>query len=126
MFLVDAILKPVDSYWRTRYHAEEIRANKATADLRYSEGVRREQERDLAALSERDVKQARAISAFTREAEELKAETERLHEVLREREREIDTLREALRSERTARDALKTNARLWEKIKGEASERAHV
>lgn len=119
MILIDWLLKPIDTYWRTKFHAEEIRANKATADLKYAEAIRAEQEKDLAALSERDIKQARAIAAFTQEVKGLRAQIARERLELEQRDREIEVLREALRSERAAQETMRMNARLWEQIKGE-------
>lgn len=119
MMLIDWLLKPIDTYWRRRFHAEEIRANRAAADLRYTESIFKEQEKDLAALTERDVKQARAISAFTQEVEGLRAQIARERLELEQRDREIEVLREALRSERAAQETMRMNARLWEQIKGE-------
>lgn len=119
MILIDWLLKPIDTYWRTKFHAEEIRANKATADLKYAEAIRAEQEKDLAALSERDIKQARAIAAYNREIEELELLVDKKTAEIERLDREISVLKEALRAERTAQDALRMNARLWEQIKGE-------
>ena len=125
MILIDWLLKPIDTFWRAKFHAEEIRANKASADLKYSESVRSEQEKNLAVLTERDMKQARAITAYNREIEELKLLVDKKTAEIEQRDREISVLKEALRSERTAQDALRMNAKLWEQIKTEVTALAH-
>lgn len=125
MILIDILMKPVDSYWRTRYHAEEIRRRSAEADLNYYRDSYEEQEKDLHRLSERDIGQYHAIETMTREIARLKDELEKAQGQLRGREQEISLLHEALRTERAARETMKMNAKLWEQIKGEAMERVH-
>lgn len=110
MMLFDMIMKGPDSYWKRRYHAEEIRRNRAEADLRYSESIREEQEKDLAMLTRRDVGQAKAIEAFNREREDLRQE-------IKQRDDEIRMLRECLRAEKEANKALRTSTVLWEQLK---------
>ena len=112
--LFELMLKPIDTYWKKQFRAEEIRRRRAEVDAKYADDMRKYQEEDLALLSERDRKQALAIEAMNRELDRLRKLTE-------QQEAEIRMLRECLQSERTANAALKTNARLWEQIKREAA-----
>jgi hypothetical protein len=109
MFIVDALLKPVDTYWRTRYHAEEIRANKASADLKYAEAIREEQERQIATLTESDLKQRTALDAFAKEVEALRQQ-------LKERDHELQMTREVLAAERRASRVYAMTERLFETV----------
>ena len=101
MILFDFLMRGPDSYWKRRCHAEEIRKNKAEADLKYFQDTCEQLEEDRNRLSERDICQYRAIDTYNKE---------------------IVLLHEALRSERDLSAALRTNSKLWENIRQQAKE----
>ena len=76
----------------------------------------------LGILSERDMKQARAIEAFNREIQRLRDELDAAQKTIEGKDKEILLLHEALRSERDLSAALRTNSRLWENIKAGVKE----
>jgi archaellum component FlaC len=124
MILFDLIMKAPDSYWKRRFHEEEIKRRRAEADARYFQDTGDDLREKLGIVSERDCKQASAISEYNKEIQRLKDDVETLIKDLESKQREIDTLREALRAEREARRVLSISNRLWEQLKAEAKEAA--
>ena len=119
MILFDMIMKGPDSYWKRRFHAEEIRRRAAEADRDYYKDSFTEQEKDLHRLSERDIGQYHAIETMNKEIARLKDELEKANMQISGKDKEIVLLHEALRTERDANQTLKTNSKLWENIKKE-------
>lgn len=109
MFLVDAILKPADTYWKKQYNAEKIRRMKAEADAKCYKDEADYTNESLALLSDRDLKQSRAIDAYTRQVAELEQK-------LKERDREITMIREVLAAERRASRVYAMTEKLFETV----------
>lgn len=124
MILFDLIMKAPDSYWKRRFHEEEIKRRRAEADARYFQDTGEDLREKLGIVSERDCKQASAISGYNKELSRLQSELESAKAEAEAKQREIDTLREALRAEREARRVLSISNRLWEQLKAEAKEAA--
>lgn len=122
MILFDLLMRGPDSYWKRRCHAEEIRKNKAEADLSYYRDTCEQMEEDRNKLSERDIMQYRAIEAMNKEIDKLKKDLKETQDRLLDKDREIILLHEALRSERDLSAALRTNSRLWENLKANVKE----
>lgn len=122
MLIVDWIMRPADSYWRKQYNAERIRRQRAEADAKCYKDEADYTSESLGLLSERDLKQARAIEAFNREIQRLKDELDAAQKTIEGKDKEILLLHEALRSERDLSAALRTNSRLWENIKAGVKE----
>jgi hypothetical protein len=114
MILVDMILKPADNYWKKQYNAERIRRQRAEADAKCYKDEADYTNDSLAILTERDLKQARAIEAYSKEVENLKRRVDLEHEKVLAKEREIELLSQALRAEREAKEQYRTSQRLWE------------
>lgn len=122
MLIVDMLMRPADSYWKKQYNAEKIRRQRAEADAKCYKDEADYNHESLALLSDRDLKQARAIEAYNKEIAALKQELEAKERSITDKDREIVLLHEALRSERDLSAALRTNSRLWESIKQQARE----
>ena len=115
MMLFDMLMKGPDSFWKRKFHAEEIRRNKAEADLAYYKDSLEQMEQDRNRLSERDICQYRAIEAMNKEIENLKR-------TVSEKEQENTLLRDALRSERELSTTLRMNSTLWANLKERRAE----
>lgn len=124
MILFDMLMKGPDSFWKRKYHAEEIRRRSAEADRDYYKDSFEEQEKDLHRLSERDIGQYHAIEVLNKEIGRLREELDKAQLQISGKDKEILLLHEALRSERDTNAALKTNSRLWENIRRETVERS--
>ena len=122
MIIVDWIMRPADSYWKKQYNAERIRRQRAEADAKCYRDEADYNHESLGILSERDMKQARAIEAFNREIQRLRDELDAAQKTIEGKDKEILLLHEALRSERDLSAALRTNSRLWENIKAGVKE----
>ena len=108
--LIDMILRPVDTYWKKQFHAEEIKRRKAEADASYYRQEADYTNESNAILMDRDMKQSRAIEAYTKQVAELEQK-------LKERDFELANLREMLATERRASKAYQMAERLWESAK---------
>ncbi|MBP5461215.1 MAG: hypothetical protein J6Y20_03730 [Lachnospiraceae bacterium] len=122
MILFDFLMRGPDSYWKRRCHAEEIRKNKAEADLKYFQDTCEQLEEDRNRLSERDICQYRAIDTYNKEIARLRKELDEKEQIISSKDKEIVLLHEALRSERDLSAALRTNSKLWENIRQQAKE----
>ncbi len=122
MGVFDMIIAPADNYWKKQYNAEKIRRQRAEADAKCYKDEADYNHESLALLSDRDLKQARAIEAYNKEIAALKQELDAKERAIADKDREIVLLHEALRSERDLSAALRTNSRLWESIKQQARE----
>lgn len=80
----DILLVPFDSYWHKKCQAMEREFRRAESNLRYSEGIRDQQEADLSALSQKDWMQQKAIRAFGDEREKNRELVETLQRQLGE------------------------------------------
>lgn len=80
----DILLVPFDSYWHKKCQAMEREFRRAESNLRYSEGIRDQQEADLSALSQKDWMQQKAIRAFGDEREKTRELVETLQRQLGE------------------------------------------
>lgn len=109
--IIDAILKPVDNYWKKQYNAERIRRQRAEADAKCYKDEADYNHESLAIVSDRELKQARAIEAYNKEIAELKQR-------LKERETELTMTRQLLDAERRASKAYQLSERLFENAKG--------
>jgi len=109
--IIDAILKPVDNYWKKQYNAERIRRQRAEADAKCYKDEADYNHETLAIVSDRELKQARAIEAYNKEVSELKQR-------LKERETELTMTRQLLDAERRASKAYQLSERLYESAKG--------
>jgi len=110
MILVDAILKPADTYWKKQYNAERIRRQRAEADAKCYKDEADYTSESLAIVSDRELKQARAIEAYNKEVTELKQR-------LKDRETELSMTRQLLDAERRASKAYQLSERLWQASK---------
>ena len=119
MIIFDMIMRWPDSYWKRRCHAEEIRKNKAEADLKYFQDTCEQLTEDRNRLSERDIGQYHAIEVLNKEIEKLRKDLKAAQDKILDKDREIVLLHEALRSERELNASLRTNSKLWENIRGE-------
>ena len=119
MIIFDMIMRGPDSYWKRRCHAEEIRKNKAEADLKYFQDTCEQLTEDRNRLSERDIGQYHAIEVLNKEIEKLRKDLKAAQDKILDKDREIVLLHEALRSERELNASLRTNSKLWENIRGE-------
>ena len=114
MWIVDTILKPADTYWKKQYNAERIRRQRAEADAKCYKDEADYQAESIALLTDRDLKQSRAIEAYNKEVAQLKADVEKERQRVQDKEHEIDLLNQALRAEREAKEQYRTSQRLWE------------
>lgn len=80
----DILLIPFDSFWHKKCQAMEKEYRRAESNLRYSEGIRDQQEADLAELSKKDWMQQKAIRAFGDEREKNRELVETLQRQLGE------------------------------------------
>lgn len=80
----DILLIPFDSFWHKKCQAMEREFRRAESNLRYSEGIRDQQEADLSALSQKDWMQQKAIRAFGDEREKNRELVETLQRQLGE------------------------------------------
>jgi len=108
--IIDAILKPVDNYWKKQYNAERIRRQRAEADAKCYKDEADYNHETLAIVSDRELKQARAIEAYNKEVAELKQR-------LKDRETELSMTRQLLDAERRASKAYQLSERLWQASK---------
>ena len=100
MFLFDWIMKVPDSYWKKEWNAERIRRQRAEADAKCYKDEADYTNESLGLLSDRDMKQARAIDAMNREILGIRKELSEAYAKIESQEREILLLHEALKSER--------------------------
>jgi len=122
MLLFDWLMRGPDSYWKKQFNAERIRRQRAEADAKCYKDEADYNHESLSILTDRDLKQSRAIETYNKEIASLKAGTEKLRETIAGKDREISMLQEALRSERDLNAALRTNSKLWENIKQNVKE----
>ena len=106
MFLFDLIMKAPDSYWKKEYNAERIRRQKAEADAKYYKDEADYTNESLGLLSDRDMKQARAIDALNKKLIDVRKELSDAYAKLDSQDKEIMLLHEALKSERNLNKVL--------------------
>ena len=100
MFIFDLIMKAPDSYWKKEYNAERIRRQKAEADAKCYKDEADYTNESLGLLSDRDMKQARAIDALNKKLIDVRKELSDAYAKLDSQDKEIMLLHEALKSER--------------------------
>ena len=111
MILFDMIMKPADSYWKKRCHADEIQRRAAEVDRNYYKYQSEDQQEKLHVLSERDIGQYHAIEVLNQRIRELEQKLEA-------KDKELAAAQELLAAERRASKAWQMNEKLWSEIKG--------
>ena len=124
MILFDMIMKGPDSYWKKQYNAERIRRQRAEANAKCFQDEADYEHESVALLSDKNLKQARALDAFCKEIEDSRKKVQEMQKELEAKNREIALLHEALRSERDMNSTLRTNSKLWENLKKETVKHA--
>lgn len=107
MMIFDMLMKPVDSYWKQRFHAEEIKRRAAEADAKYYKYQADDTQEKLHVLSERDIGQYHAIEVLNRKISEQQ-------QIIEQMDRDLGMARELLAAERRASKAYQLSERLWE------------
>ena len=116
----DLIMKPADSFWKKKYKQEAALRRRAEVNAHWADETLRCQEDDVKLMIERDVGQAKAIEALTKDRQALQDRIAELETELERRDKTISMLREMVRAERDAKLALKSwqrlvrQARTWE------------
>lgn len=118
MFLFDWIMKVPDSYWKKEWNAERIRRQRAEADAKCYKDEADYTNESLGLLTDRDMKQARAIDALNKKLIDVRKELSDAYAKLDSQDKEIMLLHEALKSER------KLNKVLYRQGYEDAQERA--
>ena len=120
MKIVDWALKPVDSYWKKRFKAEQRLRRYAEANATCAAGFREQAEEELREKSDKLAMQAMTIQAYEKEIAALGREKDDMLRALEEKRREVSLMEETIRALKEARSADKTNARLWKNAKSAA------
>ncbi len=108
--LFDLMMKPIDSYWKKRFHAEEIKRRAAEADATCYRYRSQDLEEKVNVLSERDIGQYHAIEVLNRKIAELE-------KAVADRDKDLQTAHELLAAERRASKAYALSEKLWEERK---------
>ena len=120
MKIVDWALKPVDSYWKKRFKAEQRLRRYAEANATCAAGFRDQAEEELGEKADRLAMQAMSIQAYEKKIAQLNGERDEALRSLEEKRREVSLMEETIRALKEARSADKTNARLWKTAKSAA------
>ena len=117
MILFDLIMKPADSYWKKQYNSERVKRQRAEADAKCYKDEADYNNETVALLSDRDLKQARAIEAYNKQIEEMRQQLKQRDHELQERANEIRMLKETLAAERRASKVYQMTEKLWNEVK---------